>query len=99
MAIFLVDENVIQVRGQSFSLWFYTESVYKFVIAIYISEDRNMLVLEKFIRSVTQRYTKHFAYADRDTWYDETCNVLGLKHSLPSSFEKSLKRSELVFQG
>jgi putative transposase len=29
-------------------------------------------------------------YTDGGTWYDETCNVIGLKHYLHSSFQKSL---------
>ncbi|HET7644743.1 MAG TPA: hypothetical protein VFK40_14655 [Nitrososphaeraceae archaeon] len=29
-------------------------------------------------------------YTDGGTWYDEACNVIGLKHHLHSSIEKSL---------
>jgi hypothetical protein len=29
-------------------------------------------------------------YTDRGTWYDEECNMFGLKHYLHSSIEKSL---------
>jgi putative transposase len=61
------------------------------VLGIYISEDRNMLVAEKFIRSLVESYGKHIAvYTDGGTWYDEACNVLKLKHYLHSSLEKSL---------
>ncbi|MGE5634973.1 MAG: hypothetical protein ACM3VV_07040 [Deltaproteobacteria bacterium] len=41
-----------------------------------------MFVAEKFIRSLVQKYGKHTVFTDGGTWYDETCNVLGLKHYL-----------------
>jgi putative transposase len=60
------------------------------VLGIYISEERNMLVTEKFIRSLVDQYGKHTVYTDCGTWYDEACNVLRLKHYLHSPFQKSL---------
>ena len=45
---------------------------------IYISEERNMLVAEKFIRSLVDKYGKHTMYTDGGTWYDEACNIIGL---------------------
>jgi putative transposase len=60
------------------------------VLGIYISEERNMLVAEKFIRSLVDKYGKHTVYTDGGTWYPEACNVIGLKHYLHSSVEKSL---------
>ena len=50
-----------------------------------------MLVAEKFIRSLVEKYGKHAVYTDGGTWYPEACNVLILKHYLHSSFEKSMK--------
>ena len=49
-----------------------------------------MLVAEKFIRSLVEKYGKHTVYTDGGTWYDEACNVLRLKHYLHSPFQKSL---------
>src|SRR5215216_1083332 len=60
------------------------------VLGIYISEERNMLIAEKFIRSLVSNYGKHIVYTDGGTWYNEACNVIGLKHYLHSSIEKSL---------
>jgi putative transposase len=60
------------------------------VLGIYISEERNMLIAEKFIRSLVSKYGKHIVYTDEGTWYDEACNIIGLKHYLHSSIEKSL---------
>ena len=60
------------------------------MLGIYISEERNMLVTEKFIRSLVSNYGKHSVYTDGGTGYDETCKILKLKHYLHSPLEKSL---------
>ena len=49
-----------------------------------------MLIAEKFIRSLVQKYGKYTVYTDGGTWYDEACNVIGLKHYLHSAYQKSL---------
>ena len=90
VSAFIIDETVIQVGSQKYWLWFCIEPVHSSVLGIYISEERNMLVTEKFIRSLVVRYGNHTVYTDGGTWYDEACNILRLKHYLRSSFEKSL---------
>jgi len=60
------------------------------VLGIYISEDRNILVAENFINSLVEKYYKHIVYTDGGTRYDQACNIIGLKHYLYSSIEKSL---------
>ena len=90
VSAFIIDETVIQIGNQHFWLWFCIEPIHSFVLGIYISEERNMLVAEKFIRSLVSKYGKHTVYTDGGTWYDEACNVIGLKHYLHSSVEKSL---------
>ena len=88
---FIIDETtVIQIGNQHFWLWICIEPVHSSVLGIYISEERTMLVAEKFIRSLVERYGNHTVYTDGGTWYDEACNVLGLKHYLHSPLEKSL---------
>ena len=87
---FIIDETVIQIGNQHFWLWFCIEPVYSSVLGIYISDERNMLVAEKFIRSLVEKYGKHTVYTDGGTWYEQACNVIGLKHHLHSSIEKSL---------
>ena len=49
-----------------------------------------MLVVEKFIRLLVSPYGKHTVYTDGGTWYDEACNIIGLKHHLHSPLNKSL---------
>ena len=35
-----------------------------------------MLVAEKFIKSLVEKYGKYTVYTDGGTWYDEACNIL-----------------------
>jgi transposase-like protein len=49
------------------------EPIHSSVLGIYISEERNMFVAEKFIRSLIEKYGKHIVYTDGGTWYDEAC--------------------------
>ncbi len=90
VSAFIIDETIIQIGGRHFWLWFCIEPVHSSVLGIYISEDRNMIVAEKFIRSLVEKYGKHTVYTDGGTWYDEACNIIGLKHYLHSPFQKSL---------
>src|SRR5215203_1006614 len=88
---FIIDETVIQVGSKHFWLWICIEPVYSSVLGrIYISEERDMLVAERFIQSLVERYGRHTVFTDGGTWYDEACNVLRLKHYLHSPLEKSL---------
>jgi len=87
---FIIDETIIQIGQKHFWLWFCIEPVHSSVLGMYISEERNMIIAEKFIRSLVAKYGKHTVYTDGGTWYDQACNVIGLKHYLHSSIEKSL---------
>ena len=49
VSAFIIDETVIQIGNQHFWLWFCIEPVHSSVLGIYISEERNMIVAEKFI--------------------------------------------------
>ena len=49
VSAFIIDETVIQIGSQHFWLWICIEPVHRSVLGIYISEERNMLVAEKFI--------------------------------------------------
>jgi len=93
VSAFIIDETIIQIGNQNFWLWIATEPIYRSMLGIYISKERNMLMLiaEKFIRSLVETYGKHTVYTDGGTWYyDEACYVIGLKHLLHSPLEKSL---------
>jgi putative transposase len=59
------------------------------VLGIHISKERNMLVAEKFIKSLMEKYGRHTVYTDDGTWYSEICSIIGLKHHLHSQLEKT----------
>jgi putative transposase len=44
-----------------------------------ISQKRKMLVTEKFIRSLVEKYGKHAVFTNGGTWYPEACNFLQVK--------------------
>ncbi len=90
VSAFIIDETVIPIGNRHYWLWIAIEPIHKSVLGIHISEERNMLVAEKFIRSLVDKYGKHLVYTDGGTWYPEACNVLGLKHYLHSPLEKSI---------
>ena len=46
------------------------------MLEIHTSEERNMVIAEKFIGSLVEKYGKHTVYTDGGTWYDdEACNI------------------------
>ncbi|MFB5599966.1 MAG: DDE-type integrase/transposase/recombinase [Nitrososphaeraceae archaeon] len=90
VSAFIIDETVIQIGSQHIWLWICIGPIHSSVLGIYLSEERNMIVAEKFIRSLIQKYGKHTVYTDGGTWYDEACNVIELNHYLHSSIQKSL---------
>ena len=100
VSAFIIDETVIQIGSQHFWLWFCIEPIHSSVLGIYISEERNMIVAARFIKSLVEKYGKHTVYTDGGKWYAETCKVLKLKHYLHSPVEKSLmERVNQYFQG
>ena len=84
ISAFIIDETVIQIGNQHLWLWICIEPVHRSVLGIYISEERNMFVAEKFIRSLVEKYGRHTVYTDSGTWYPQACNFLHLKHRLHS---------------
>ena len=84
-----IDETVIQIGNRQYWLWFCIEPVHSSVLGIFLSEERNMLVAEKFISSLVFKYGKHAVYTDGGTWYPEACKILRVKHYLHSPLEKS----------
>ena len=59
VSAYIIDETVIQVGNQHFWLWFCIEPVNSSVLGICISEERNMIVAQKFIRSLVEKYGRH----------------------------------------
>ena len=48
ISAFIIDETVIQIGNHHYWLWFCIEPIHSSVLGIYIYEERNMLVAEKF---------------------------------------------------
>ena len=46
----MIDETVIHIGSQHFWLWICIEPVHRTILEIHISNERNMLVAENFIR-------------------------------------------------
>ncbi|HEU4483736.1 MAG TPA: DDE-type integrase/transposase/recombinase [Nitrososphaeraceae archaeon] len=90
VAAFIIDETIIQIGNHHFWLWIAIEPVHRTILGIYISEERNMFVAEKFIRSLVEKHGRHTVCTDGGTWYPQACNFLHLKHRLHSPLEKSL---------
>ena len=68
---FIIDETVIQIGIQHFWLWFCIEPIHRSVLGIYIPEERNILVGEKFVRILVKKYGKYSVNTDGGTWYPE----------------------------
>jgi transposase-like protein len=81
---------LFQIGNHHFWLLLCIEPIYSSVLGIYISEERNMVIAEKFIRSLVEKYGKHTVYTYCGTWYEQACNIWRLKHYLHSSVKKSL---------
>jgi transposase-like protein len=95
VSAFIIDETIIQISNNHHWLWIAIEPVYKSVLGIYISEERNMFVAEKFIRSLVEKYGRHTVYTDGGIWYyPQACTLLHLKHRLHSPLEKCLIERE-----
>jgi hypothetical protein len=60
---FIIDKTVYQIGTQHFCwLWLCIKPVNSSVLGIYISEERNMLVIEKFIISLIEKYAKYIEF-------------------------------------
>ena len=60
---------VINIFGYGFCI----EPIHSSVLGIYISEERNMIVAARFIKSLVEKYGKHIVYTDGGT-------VVSMKH-------------------
>ena len=88
---FIVDETQIKVGSEYIWLWVAIESETKNILAISISKERNMFVVEHFLSDVVEEYGEHPVSTDGGTWYPpQACKFLKLLHHIHSSFEKNI---------
>jgi putative transposase len=85
---FLVGETYVKVG--SFEAWVAVEPVHRFILGVYLSRHRNMLVAKAFLKTLVEKYGKHTVYSDGALWYPEACRSLGLEHRIHSQYEKNI---------
>ena len=52
---YIIDETVIEIAKKHFWLWICIEPIYSSILRIHISNERNMLVAEDFIRFLVEK--------------------------------------------
>ncbi|MGE0389094.1 MAG: DDE-type integrase/transposase/recombinase [Candidatus Nitrosocosmicus sp.] len=87
---FIVDETLIKVGSEYVWLWVAIEPGNRQILAVTVSRERNMLIVEKFLSGLVKYYGKHPISTDGGTWYPQGCDFLRLDHHTHSSLEKSL---------
>src|SRR3954451_21895369 len=87
---FIIDETQLKVGSQFIWLWVAIEPKHRQILHIDISFERTMLVAERFIASLIDKYGKYPISTDGGTWYPQACRFLNLEHHTHSSFEKSI---------
>jgi len=90
---FSVDETYVKVGSFEAWVWVAVEPVHRFILGVYLSRHRNMLVAEAFMKTLVEEYSKHTVYSDGASRYPEACRVLGLKHNLK---DRSLMTTTLI---
>jgi len=90
MEEYIVDETLIKVGSKLVWLWVVIEPETRQILALSISNERNMLIAERFLSAVVKIHGKHPVSTDGGTWYPMACKFLRLKHHIHSPFEKSL---------
>ena len=86
--VFIIDETQIKVGSQYIWLWVAIEPKHKQILQIDTSFERTMLIAERFLSSLIDKYGMHpVSTADGErTWYPQACNFLKLKHHFHSFF-------------
>ena len=79
---------VLNISGSGLQL---NQNIGKYFRLIYISSERTMLVAERFIASLINKFGKCPVSTDGGTWYPQACQFLDVEHHhIHSSFEKSI---------
>jgi len=58
------------------------EPVDRYILLVYLSYQRNIMVAELFLRTLVKMYGKHVVYTDEGAWYPDACKLLGLEHRI-----------------
>ena len=87
---FIVDETLIKAGSEYIWLWITIEPKNKEILALTISKERNMFVVERYLSGLVKVYGKHPVSTDGGTWYPMACRFLKLKHHIHSPLKKSI---------
>ena len=87
---FIIDETLLKVGSEYIWLWVTIEPENRQILALSISKERNMFVVERIFDNLIKIHGKHPVSTDGGTWYPQACRFLKLDHHLHSSLEKSL---------
>ena len=81
---------MLKIGSKFVWLWVAIEPKHRQILKADISFERTMLVAERFITSLINRYGKHPISTDGGTWYPQACIFLKVNHRIHSTLEKSL---------
>lgn len=81
---FIIDGILVKIGSTYMWIWVAIELKGKHILAITVSRERTMLIAERFILSLTNRYGNHPVSTDGGTWYPQVCRFLNLDHHLHS---------------
>jgi putative transposase len=94
---FIIDETQIKIGSQYIWLWVAIEPKHRQILQIDLSSERTMLVAERFIASLINKFGKCPVSTDGGTWYPQACQFLDVEHHIHSSFEKSIIERTLQY--
>lgn len=77
----LVDETAVNVGGRRVWLWVVVEPERRTLIALYLSEARNILIAYSFLSMLKRRGVRH-VITDGAKWYFTAARWARLKHSI-----------------
>ena len=89
---FIVDETVLQVGPEYIWLWVAIEPENGQILAQNITQERNMLIAERFLSGVVRDYGNHPVSTDGGTWYPQACAFLKMDHHVHSFLAKKREK-------
>src|SRR4249919_4366320 len=79
---YIVDETLIKVGSEYIWLWVAIEPENGQILAQNITQERNMVIAERFLSGVVRYYGIHPVSTDGGTWYPMACKFLKLEHHI-----------------
>ena len=85
---YIVDETIIKVGPEYIWLWVAIEPENGQILAQNITQERNMLIAERFLSGVVRNYGNHPVSTDGGTWYPQACEFLKMDHHIHSPLQR-----------